>query len=50
LVTHYPSGAAAHVLLDLELGGAGSRADLIAGTSTRPCYGVDGLVPVLAPI
>lgn len=49
-VTHYPSGHAAHVLLDLEIGYAGNRADLVDGTSTRPCYGVGGLVPVLAPI
>jgi len=49
-VTHYPSGHAAHVLLDMEIGYAGSRADLIDGTSTRPCYGVGGLVPVLSPI
>jgi len=49
-VTHYPSGDAMHILLDLEVGYAGSRADLIEGASTRPCYGVGGLVLALSPI
>jgi hypothetical protein len=49
-VTHYPSGDALHVLLDMEIGYAGSRADLIEGASSRPCYGVGGLVPALSPI
>lgn len=48
-VTHYPSGHACGILLDLDVGYAGSRADLVDGPLARPCYGVGGLVPALSP-
>lgn len=46
-VTHYPGPGVSDILIDFQLGHAGTRGDLTAndGTLDRPGYGIGGLVP-----
>ncbi|MEN9934924.1 MAG: hypothetical protein RLZZ387_1503 [Chloroflexota bacterium] len=51
-VAHYPGNAISTILDDLDLGHAGTRADVVGwdgDTFARPCYGIGGMVPVLSP-
>lgn len=52
-VTHYPGPAVTQILLDLQLGTAGTRADVVdlgGAAQMRPGYAIGGLVPALSPI
>jgi hypothetical protein len=51
-VTHYPGQAVDTILIDMQLGSAGTRWDVIewdGGAMNRPCYAIGGLVRPLSP-